>query len=89
MKDYLKYTKIDLYIHLRANYMARYFGPRAELTCLWHVPRSDYRVLSYELFSLVQLLLLFNIINTFKYYYLLLLKLYLILTFLLHEGIDS
>jgi len=26
--------------------MARYFGPKTELTCPCHVPRSDHRVLS-------------------------------------------
>ena len=29
--------------------MANQLGPRAELTCLWQVVRSDHRVLSYEL----------------------------------------
>jgi len=55
MKDYLNYTKMDLYIHLRPNYMARYSGPIVELTCLCHVPRFDPRVLSFKRSGPIQL----------------------------------
>ena len=54
MKDYLNYTKMNLYIQLGPRYMARYSGPRDELTCLCHVLRSDNQVLSSECSGPVQ-----------------------------------